>query len=146
MVAGWTNATSKLIFSVNRNILFHGVYSFGSEGNDYSVTLTIKHLPDGTVVASTNGTFSSLRHKSESYWGFDVLLDRPVHLIKSDRYRIEAAISGPDSFSGRDGKSPVECTGVTFKFENRDDQREGQCYGTGISKGQMHEFIFTRLE
>ena len=54
---------------------------------------------------------------------------------------IEAAISGPKSFSGRRGISPIECTGVTFKFENR----ESFCGGpnqTGTTQGQMHEFLF----
>ena len=32
---GWNNRTSRLCFSVDRDILFHGVYLFGSEGNDY---------------------------------------------------------------------------------------------------------------
>ncbi len=141
----WTNGSSVIIFSVDRNILFHGIYLFGSEYNDYSVTLIIKHLPDDTTVASTNDTFLSVKHQSEIYWGFDVILDQPVPLLKDDRYRIEAVTTGPVSFSGRDGKSPVTCSGVTFKFENRDDRSEG-FKGTGISMGQMHEFIFSPSE
>ena len=41
VVPGWSNDTIWLIFSVNKNILLHGVYWFGSEGNDYNVKLTI---------------------------------------------------------------------------------------------------------
>ena len=145
VMSGWNNGTSKLIFSVNRPILLHGVYLFGSESSNYSVTIAIKHLPDDTVVASKKDKFLSVQHKSGYYWGFDVLLDRPVPLIKDERYRIEAAMTGPDSFSGRDGKSLVECSGVTFKFENREEYHEGSYYETGISKGQMHEFIFSTL-
>ena len=39
---GWNNCDFKvIIFSVNKNILSHGVCLFGSKGNDYSVCLTI---------------------------------------------------------------------------------------------------------
>ena len=33
-------------------------------------------------------------------------------------YAIDAVISGPDSFGGMNGKSHVESSGVTFKFED----------------------------
>jgi len=41
VVPGWGNNISTLIFFVNKNILLHGVYLFGSEGSDYSVSLTL---------------------------------------------------------------------------------------------------------
>ena len=85
---GWSNGISELIFSVNKNILFYGVYLFGSEGNDYTVSLTIKHLPDNYILASSKGTFSSIQHQSKNYWGFDALLDQPVSLGEGERYRI----------------------------------------------------------
>lgn len=143
VMPGWKNGTSALVFSVNRNILFHGVYLFGSEGNNYSVNLRIKQLPDYTTVVFTKGTFSSLHHKSENYWGFDVLLDPPVSLIKGNRYHIEAAICGPDSFGGRYGNNHVESSGVTFRFENR---KTDWLDGTGVIQGQLPEFIFSPQE
>ena len=100
---GWNNSNSAIIFSANRNILLHGVYLFGSEGNNYSVNLTIRLLPNYTTVVSKNGTFPSLHHKSKIFWGFDVLLEPPVCLIKGNRYHIDAGISGPPSFGGRHG-------------------------------------------
>ena len=133
------NYESLLIFSVSKNILLHGVYFFGSEGNDYSVGLTIFDLPYYASVLSTNGTFSSVHNKSKNYWGFDVLFDSPVSIIKDTRYGISAMISGPDSFGGRNGKSHVDSSGVTFKFED--------WLGTnGVEQGQLPEFIFRLQE
>jgi len=139
VVPGWSNDNSWLFFSVNKNILLHGVCLFGSEGNDYYVSLTISHLPDYVTVVSTEGTFSSLHNKSKNYWGFDVLFDPPVSIIKGDRYGIGAAIRGPDSFGGRNGNSHVESSGVTFKFDD-------WCGTTGVKQGQLPEIIFSLQE
>jgi len=140
---GWSNNNCAIIFSVNRNVLFHGVYLFGSAGSYFSVNLTMKQLPDYTTVVSTKGTFPSLFNKSKNFWGFDVLLESPVSLIKGNRYHIEADISGPHSFGGRHGNIHVESSGVTFKFENR---KKDWCGGTGVEKGQLPEFIFSLQE
>ena len=91
----WGKRNCSKMFSANRNILLHGVCLFGSEGNNYSVNLRITQLSSYTTVVSTNGTFSSLEHKSKNFWGFDVLLEPPVSLINGNRYQIEADISGP---------------------------------------------------
>ena len=131
-----------MIFSASRNILLHGIYLFGSEGNNYSVNLTIKQLPSNTTVVSTNGTFPSLHHKSKKFWGFDVLLEPPVSLIKGNRYHIAADISGPKSFGGMHGNIHIERAGVTFNFENRKYRFDG----TGIERGQLPEFIFSLQE
>ena len=140
MVPGWSNNDSSyLFFSVNKNILLHGVYLFGSEGNDYSVSLTIFHFPGYASVASTNCTFSSLHNNSKNYWGFDVCFDRPVSIIKDTRYGISAVISGPNSFGGRNGKSHVESSGATFNFED--------WFGTtDVKQGQLPEIIFSLQE
>ena len=48
-------------------------------------------------------------------------------------------ISGPDSFGGMSGKSHVESSGVTFKFED--------WFGTtGVEQGQLREIIFSLQE
>ena len=140
VVSGWRNNSQNLLhFSVNKDILLHGVYLFGSEGNDYTLDLTIFHLPNYASVQSTNGTFSSVHNKSKNYWGFDVLFDSPVSIIKDTKYGIGAVITGPDSFGGRNGKSHVESSGVTFKFED--------WYGTtGVKQGQLPEIIFSLQE
>ena len=140
VVPGWSNDTSRLIFSVNKNILLHGVYLFGGEGSYlYLLNLMIYHLPDDALVASTKGIFASLPNKSRNYWGFDVLLDAPVSIMKSIRYGIIAEIGGPDSFGGWNGNSHVESSGVTFKFKD--------WFGTtGVEQGQLPEIIFSLQE
>jgi len=114
---------------------------FGSEGNDYSVNLTLYQYecPSEATVVSTEGTFSSLHNKSKNFWGFDVLFHRPVSIIKGTMYGIAAAISGPDSFGGRNGNSHVKSSGVTFTF----DDWTGT---TGVKQGQLPEIIFSLQE
>jgi len=112
---------------------------FGSEGNDYYVSLTILNIRDRANAVSTEGTFSSLHNKSKNYWGFDVFLDPPVSIIKGDSYGIGAVISGPDSFGGRNGNSHVESSGVTFTFEDWTGT-------TGVKQGQFPEIIFSLQE
>ena len=143
VVPGWSNyGTGRLVFSVNKSILLHGVYLFGSEGNYlYSVSVNIFQYPSKATVASTDGSYSSLHHKSKNYWGFDVLFDPPVSIIKGNRYRIEALISGPDSFGGRNGNNRVESSGVTFTFEST-----VYVSATGVKQGQFPEFIFSLPE
>ena len=113
---------------------------FGSEGNDYSVNLTTYELfLNGDAVVSTEGTFSSLHKKSKNYCSFDVLFDPPVSIIKGNRYSFDAVIRGPHSFGGRNGKSHVESSGVTFKFED--------WLGTNaVERGQLPEIILSLQE
>ena len=119
----------------------NGVYLFGSEGSDYSVSLTLYQFQYSifATVVSTKGTFSSLHNKSKNYWGFDVLFDSPLSIIKGTRYGIIASLRGPDSFGGRNGNSHVESSGVTFTFENWTGT-------TGVEQGQLPEFIFSLQE
>ena len=142
VVPGWSNrGVVSLVFSVNKNILLHGIYLFGSKGNDYSVSMKIFQSPSYAIVVSTEGTYSSLHHKSKNYWGFDILFDLPVSIIKGNSYCVQAVINGPDSFGGRNGSSHVESSGVTFTFE---DPVYGS--GTGVKQGQFSEFIFSLQE
>ena len=139
---GWNNGNYNyaLIFCVNSNILLHGVYLFGSKGNNYSVNLTIKQLPTYTTVVSTSGTFPSLLHKSKKFWGFDVLIEPPVSLSKGNRYLIQPCISGRKSFGGRHGSNRIESSGVIFNFENREVSLP---FLSGVEQGQIPEFIFS---
>ena len=140
---GWNNSECGITFSANKDILLHGVCLFGSEGNNYSVNLSIAQLtPLYITVASTKGTFPSLCHKSKKFWGFHVLLETPVSLIKGNKYYIEASISGPRSFCGRLGNSRIESSGVTFNFKNEKYSFDG----TGAENGQLPELIFSPQE
>ena len=144
VVPGWSNrdAGNYLFFSVNKNILLHGVYFFGSHDNDYLVDLQIINFDNCATVLSTKGKFSSLPHKTKNYWGFDVLFDFPVSIVQGNSYGIIVNISGPDSFGGRNGKSHVESAGVTFMFEEACRR-----ITTNVAEqGQLPEFIFSQQE
>ena len=101
----------------------------------------IFRYPNYATVVSTEGTYSCLHHKSKNYWGFDVLFDPPVSIIKGNSYCIDADISGPDSFGGRNGNSHVESSGVTFTFKDTIYVSK-----TGVRQGQLPEFIFSLQE
>ena len=76
---------------------------------------------------------------SSSYYGFEVLFDSVVDLKKTTEYRIEAKISGPDSWVGRGGLCVVQMSGVTFTFSTSTVKENN---GTSYSDGQFPEFLF----
>ena len=119
---GWSNGNCAIIFSANKNILLHGVYLFGSEGNNYSVNhLTITQLSSFTPVVSTKGT------------------PQIKEILGLNRCHIEADISGPESFGGGHGKIHIDSSGVTFNFKSTK-----YCFdGTGAEKGQLPKLIFS---
>ena len=89
-------------FTVDKDINLHGLCLFGSENNDYTVTLTIKETSSHIALALKTGTFSSkpLQHANANYYGFEILFDSKVECKKNTKYRIEAVISGPRSWVG----------------------------------------------
>ena len=131
-----------LNFSVDKDIMLHGLCLFGSENNDYEVILKIKDSSDNSTVMSKAGRFSSrlLQYKSSSYCGFEVLFDSVVDLKKTTEYRIEAKISGPNSWVGSGGLCVVQMSGVTFTFSTSTVKENN---GTNYSDGQFPEFLFS---
>ena len=127
-------------FTVDRDIMLHGLCLFGSENNDYSVALTIKK--DGRNPAlSKEGTFSSrlLKYDYGNYYGFEVLFHSAVKLKKNTRYQITGFITGPPSWYGENGVSTVVCSGVTFTF-----LRNENSHRTGAEAGQFPEILFSK--
>ena len=131
-----------LYFSVDKDIMFHGLCLFGSKNNDYEVMLEIKDSSNNLTVVSKEGTFSSklMLCKGSSYYGFEVLFDFAVDLKKYSEYRIEAKISGPQSSIGRDALSLVRMSGVTFTFSTRPGKENS---GTSCLDGQFPELLFS---
>ena len=88
-----------LDFTVDKDIMLHGLCLSGSENGDYSVVLTIKN-EDGSSLVSKSETFLSisklLEFKMGRWYAFEVLFDSAVELRKDARYHIEALISGPN--------------------------------------------------
>ena len=128
---------------VDQDVVLHGVSLFGSEGNDYSVTLKILNGDDGSAVASKSGTFrSEVKEISASnfYHGFDVLFDDVVSITKEAKYRIKALIDGPPSGYGTEGFDEAYCAEVAFTFEY------GEEFDFEDNLGQFAELLFKLRE
>ena len=132
-----------LVFSMNKDISLLGVRLCGSENNEYSVTIRIKLI--GASISEylniVSGNFNSVLIKSGrlSYYGFKVCFDNPVVIKKGVRYRIEASISGANSYSGQNGKDSMVCYGVKVNFEDSFASDNG----TKVEQGQFPAFLFT---
>ena len=129
-------------FTVDKDIMLHGLCLCGSETSDYSVDLTIIGCKPGylphTLVSKT-GRFSSKLLQHANYYGLEILFDSTITCKKNIKYEIIAIISGPVSWFGSDGVSTVVCSGVTFTFTANAD------YGNGTStrSGQFPEILFS---
>ena len=135
-----------LIFSVDKDISLHGVTIYGREHNTYSVTLEIKSLDKpGCVLPLSikSGNFPSECIKSESvcYYGLNIFFERAVDIKAGIRYRLEASISGVNSYLGQNGQTSVLCSGVKFHFESSAEALRSA--RTNVSQGQFPEFLFT---
>ena len=130
-----------LFVSVSRDVRLHGLAFCGSKNAKYSVTLRIKNFKKSEYVFSETGTFSSKLIKTEpvSYYGFCIFLEPAVIIRKGFSYRLEASISGANSWFVQDGRESVLCPGVTFSFENS----SASTNGTIVRHGQFPELLFT---
>ena len=137
------SAADCIDFTVDKDIMLHGLCLFGSENNNYSVSFTIKETGSHLALPSKTGAFSSklLQYANGNYYGFEVLFDSTVECRKNTKYEIVAIVSGPTSWVGHDGVSSVVCSGVTFTF--RDNAKYGN--GTCTGRGQFPEILFSVL-
>ena len=128
-------------FSVDKDIVFHGVSLFGKEVTTYSVELHVTDSCTKSIFASKTGRCSSelLQGKVFGYHGYRVLFDKKVILKKNTKYDIRAKISGSPSIRGKHGVSSVQCSGVTFTFMDSDYSNNG----TGVYSGQLPELLFS---
>ena len=127
-----------LILSVNKDITLHGVRLFGSDGNEYSVSLKVKVF-NGAYLAMEEGNFVSKCMHSElgDYQGYDVVFDPPLALEANVRYVLNATIKGPPSWYGEGGLSCVQHSGVRILFQTN-------VFPTTVERGQFSEFVFRR--
>ena len=143
---GWNYGSGKadsINFTVDKDIRLQELCLFGSENNNYAVTLTIKRKQTGTklTLASKTGIFHSkrLQQSRENYYGFEILFDSEVECIKNSECEIEAVISGPQSWQGSRGVSSVVCSGVTFTFTSNANSSNA----TSVVSGQFPEILFS---
>ena len=137
---GYSSGSDFLVVSVSKSIKLYSVRLFGSENNEYSVTLKVTYS-NGVVLATKTGTFMSELIQSEGgdYHGFDIVFEPPVIILEANlKYCFEALINGPPSWYGNGCPSRLEHScGVTFCYNNRTATR------TTWQKGQFSEFEFT---
>jgi len=141
---GYGKAVDYLVFSVDKDIMLHGLSLFGSDNNAYTVDLQVKGTSNNSTVVSKKGTFLSkrLQYKDSYYHGFEVLFDSPVHLMKNTKYQIEALISGASSGRGNDGINTAVQSDVTFTFASSNSRNSN---GTSWTGGQFPQFLFSVL-
>ena len=143
---GWRHSPSiphSIIVSVDKKVKLYSVRLFGSENNEYSVTLKVTD-GHGGALATKSGTFMSevMLDEGSEYHGFDIVLKPPIVLQAQKQYYLEATMNGPPSWYGRGGLSQVKRSGVTFTFANIAGAVE--LSNTTVSSGQFSEFEFTR--
>ncbi|XP_078361586.1 BTB/POZ domain-containing protein 2-like [Oculina patagonica] len=139
---GWsyTGSTDAISFSVDKDIVLHGVCFFGNENKAYSVDLKVNDTL--SVLVSKTGQFFSklLQVENCSYYGFKVNFDKEkVILKKNTKYDMKAKISGSPSLRGVNCVSSVQCSDVTFTFMTSDYPNNG----TDVSEGQFPELLFS---
>ena len=130
-------------FSVDKDIVLHGVCLFGKENNTYLVEVKVRAAWGGTVLVSKTGQFSTklLQCEKFSYRGFEVLFDKKININKNTTYEIWAKLRRPDSLRGEKGIDFFKCREVTFTFRLPDE--DNWYNGTNAQVGQFPELLFS---
>ena len=126
-----------LNFSVDKNILLHGVRFFGECGYSLSIDLVIQDTKKQQPIVSKTGQFVAgiLQSNAGRYDGCEVLFDRSAFLMKDNKYCIQAKKSGCSSCTVAEGGiSPLTCSSVTFTFDQKEDGPQ-----------EFPELLFTKL-
>ena len=131
--------SDSLILLLSKSIKLHSVCLFGSENNEYEVTLKV--MDSIGVLATKRGKFMSFNIIGEAgdYHGFDIVFQPPVVLEANIRYCIESLIAGTPSWYGKGCPLKMVHSGVTFDFYSK----AGTEARTIIERGQFSEFSFT---
>ena len=135
----WTNS---IVVSVDKTIKLLAVRLFGSENNEYSVTLTVNDS-DGVALATKTCEFMSQSVQSETgdYQGSDIAFEPPVALQAGIQYSLNASIRGQACQYGEVGFNRVEHAGVTFFFANNSGAEDW--HDNSILTGQFSDLVFT---
>ena len=135
-----SGSADSLLVSVSKNIKLNSVRLFGSENNEYSVTLHVFDFNNTVTLATKAETFLSelIQGEGGDYHGFDIVFEPPIILEANIKYCFEARISGSPSLYGEGCPSRIEhSSGVSFSYSNRTGTR------TTYEMGQFCEFEFT---
>ena len=139
----WENdpeSPEEIEFTVDKDIILHGVSLFGNYRDQYSVTVKMLNTTGGSVVTSKSGCYESEakgKHcESPFFYGFDVLFDEVVAIHKDVKCCIQASIAGPLSGYGYTSFDEAYCAGLTFIFEDKSDM------DLDGNPGQVAELLF----
>ena len=132
--------SSDIEFSVDKDIMLHGIRLFGSKGNDYDVYLDIIDCQTNNSLIKVEDNFLSVPfpYKGEKIYVLDVLLD-PCLLTRNNRYVVQAFLIGKNSCFGNGGIESVQCHGVRFAFRTAKKEKP---VTTDVEFGQFAEFLF----
>ena len=84
---------------------------------------------------------SEERHQEvTNYYGFTVLFDDAVPVKQNNCYEVVSLINGVRSWFGEEGKSTVQCFGVTFTFNNSEEKTDNN--QTVVNRGQFPVLLF----
>ena len=135
------NGDDSVAFSVDHDVVFHGVRLFGREGATHSVTVGLydkRTRTDTEKLTEEVETFDTEKDTANGYYGFDVLFKTLVTVKKNEKYEIRAVIKGPTSYYGEQGQTQVTDHGICFSFS----EASSSTNGTKVSRGQFPEILF----
>ncbi len=116
---GWPflgHELNDICVTASRAFTLHGVQLFGCQGSQYEVTTKLINMTEDSILVTQAGLYFPEKDETGACCAFDVLFEHPVRLESGKKYRIFATIFGPRSTYGKDGKTSVEVSGVTFTF------------------------------
>ena len=137
-------------FYANNDIVLHRIRLFGSDKNEYDVTLTVKEIRGDvmitkiskttrmrSVVKGSRSSFDGRRDNYCTYSGFDVMFD-PLYMIKRVSYSIAVNLNGSHpTCCGLKGRSIVSTSlNVAFFFNDCPNST------TTSKRGQFEDFLF----
>ena len=134
-------APHSVAFSVNCNVIIHGVRLFGSKGVTFNVTVGIYSKgtwSDIDKLTEEVGKFKTDKEITDGYYGFDVLFKEPVPVKKNETYEIRAVLSGLFSYCGNQGQAHVTDNGICFSFSTT-----ASGGFTNVDRGQFPKLIFS---
>ena len=128
-------------FSVDKDIMLHGIRLFGSKGNNYEVYLDIMDCQRTLIIINFENFLSvPFPYKEEKIYVIDVLFD-PCLLKRNNRYVASTQMYGQSCCFGSRGFKTVQCHGVTFDFHDT-TVYDYDSDKTTVDYGQFAEFLF----
>ena len=136
------NRSDRICFTVNKDIHLIGVEHFGNEGETYTVRTQLIDTVSGSCVANKSEVYRSEEKHQEitNYYGFTVLFDDEVPIKQNICYEVVSLVNGIPSWSGDEGKSTVECFGITFTFHDTKEKTDNN--KTDVNRGQFPVLLF----